>query len=97
MESEINSKLEQLEAKIRKLLVENFDYRQKISNFEVLLKAQAEQVSKCEAENTKLKLDIEQFKLGQAFAGNKEDNEEAKAKIDSLIKEINLCIATLKD
>ena len=97
MEAEINSKLEQLEVKIRKLLVENFDYSQKISNFEVLLKAQAEQLSKSEAKNMQLKHDIEQFKLGQAFAGNKENNEEAKAKIDSLIKEINLCIATLKD
>ncbi len=97
MTNEIISKLEQLEQKIQKLIVENFEYREKIANFEVLLKRKNEQLQACDEDKMLLKQQVEQLKLGKAFAGNVDNNEEAKRKIDSLIKEINLCIAALKD
>ncbi len=97
MTNDILSKLEQLEKKIQKLIVENFEYKEKIANFEKLIKEQMDQLQACEAENSLLQHQIDQLKLGKAFAGNEENNEEAKRKIDSLIKEINLCIAALKD
>jgi len=97
MTNEIISKLEQLEQKIQKLIVENFEYKEKIANFETLIIEQKNQLQACEEDKKLLKQQVEQLKLGKAFAGNADNNEEAKRKIDSLIKEINLCIATLKD
>jgi len=97
MTNEIISKLEQLEQKIQKLIVENFEYKEKIANFETLIIEQKNQLQTCEEDRKLLKQQVEQLKLGKAFAGNADNNEEAKRKIDSLIKEINLCIATLKD
>ncbi len=97
MNQEIISKLEQLEEKIQKLQIENFEYRQKISNFEILLKRKNDSLEHCEEEKQKLKRQMNQLKVGKAFAGNAENNEEAKLKIDSLIKEINLCITALKE
>ncbi len=97
MTDELILKLEQLEQKIQKLIVENFEYKEKIANFETLIIEQKNQLLACEEDRMRLKQQVEQLKLGKAFAGNADNNEEAKRKIDSLIKEINLCIATLKD
>ncbi len=97
MSTAIFSKINQLEQKIQKLIEENFEYQQKIANFEIILKEKTAQLDKCAEQNKSLLVEIEQFKLGSAFAGTNEDNSAAKLKIDSLIKEINLCIAALKE
>ena len=97
MDKEILLKLDKLELKIKNLVAENFDYKQKIANFELLLKEQADLLVSKEKEIEGLKETLRGLKLGKAFAGKNENNLEAKQKIDSLIKEINLCIAALKD
>jgi len=97
MSTAIFSKIQQLENKIQNLIKENFEYQQKIANFETILKEKTDQLDKCLADNDALLVELEQFKLGRAFAGSKEENSAAKTKIDSLIKEINLCIAALKE
>jgi phage shock protein A len=61
------------------------------------LKANIAQLEEYKLENEKLKEKIEQLNVGRVFAGIEKNNEEAKQKIDSLIKEINLCIMALKD
>ncbi|HFX17909.1 MAG TPA: hypothetical protein ENK64_02045 [Flavobacteriales bacterium] len=96
MNQEIISKLDKLEEKIRELKAENFEYQQKLSNFEILLNEKTALLQQCKDENETLANRLEQLKLGKAFAGNTFNNKEAKLKIDSLIKEINLCIAALK-
>ncbi len=97
MTNELALKFEELEKKIQKLIVENFEYKEKIANFEKLMKEQNDQLLSCQADMTLLEQQIDRYKLGIAFAGNEVNNEEAKRKIDSLIKEINLCITALKD
>jgi len=97
MKKEIISKLGQLEVKMQNLIQENFAYRQKIANFEQILKEQADQLEAIKEKNVSLSAEIEQLNVGKAFAGNHANNDEAKKKIDGLIKEINLCIAALKE
>ncbi len=97
MDKEIFLKLDKLELKIKNLVAENFDYKQKIANFELLLKEQADLLVSKDQEIQAMKETIRGLKLGKAFAGKDENNLEAKQKIDSLIKEINLCINALKD
>ncbi len=97
MDKEIILKLEELDLKIKNLVSKNFDYKQKLANFEILLKDQADLLVLKEQEIADLKETIKGLKLGKAFAGKQENNQEAKQKIDSLIKEINICIAALKD
>ncbi len=95
--TDIISKLEELEKKIQGLIEQNFEYKQKIANFEQLLKKNAVQLEACNEEKKTLKEQIEQRDVGRAFAGINTNNEEAKQRIDGLIKEINLCIAALKE
>jgi len=97
MNQDIIDKLAQLEIKIQNLMQENFEYKQKIANFEILLKEKTVQLDNLKQENENLQQEIERFQLGKAFAGKTEDNAVAKQKIDGLIKEINLCIAALKE
>jgi len=97
MQKDILSKLNQLELKIQNLIEENFAYTQKIANFEQILKEQAEQLEVYKQEKQQLLTEIEQLSISKAFAGKQGNNEEAKKKIDRLIKEINLCIVALKE
>ncbi len=97
MKNEIFFKIEALEKKMQQLITENFDFSQKIANFENILMSNADRVKELEQEIERLKIENEQLKIGKAFVGNKEDNKEAKKKIDNLIKEINACITTLKE
>jgi len=97
MENDILHKLETLQSKIQKLIQENFAYSQKIANFEQILKEQAAQLEAYEQEKQALKAEIEQLNMAKAFAGKQANNDEAKKRIDGLIKEINLCIAELKE
>jgi len=97
MINDIISKLELLEIKIQNLISENFEYQQKNANFEKLLNEMSARLRGFEKENEALKLEIEQLKVGKAFAGKEGNNEEAKQKIDNLIREINHCITALKE
>jgi len=97
MHKEILYKLDQLETKMQKLIEENFAYSQKIANFEQILKEQADQLKFYEQEKQKLMTEIERLSIAKAFAGKQGNNDEAKKKIDGLIKEINLCIGALKE
>ncbi len=98
MKDQIFTKLSILEQKISKLIEQNFDYEQKIANFEEMLKEKDAQILVLKDEIADLKTKQEQWDIGKAFEGSSgEGNEEAKKKIDSLIKEINLCITALKE
>jgi len=97
MRKELQVKLEQLEEKIADLIRKDFDKAQKIANLERMLSEKNEQWVESQKNLDELKLKFDQLNIGKAFEGSEETNEEAKRKIDSLIKEINLCITTLKE
>jgi len=98
MNDQIFTKLSVLEQKISKLIQQNFDCEQKIVNFEEMLKEKDAQILGLKNELDVLKTKQEQYDIGKAFEGSSgEGNEEAKKKIDGLIKEINLCITALKE
>ena len=59
-----------------------------------LLQLRQEEVDKAREEISALQQTIENLKLKNAFAGG--DNEEAKEKIDRLIRQIDKCIAMLR-
>ena len=98
MNGQIFTKLSILEQKISKLIEQNFDYEQKIVNFEEILKEKDAQILVFKDEIGVLKTKQQKWDIGKAFEGSSgEGNEEAKKKIDGLIKEINLCITALKE
>ena len=98
MNKEILEKIELLEDKIRKLINQNFELSQKISNFEKKLEEKEYELQKINFQFDELKLNYEKLKIAKSFvAGSDKNNDEAKKKIEKLIKEINICIADLKD
>jgi len=98
MNKEILEKLEGLENKIRKLIDQNFELSQKISNFEKKLEKKEDELQKINFQFDELKLNYEKLKIAKSFvAGSDKNNDEAKKKIEKLIKEINICIADLKE
>jgi len=98
MNKEILEKLERLENKIIKLIDQNFELSQKISNFEKKLEEKEDELQKINFQFDELKLNYEKLKIAKSFvAGSDKNNDEAKKKIEKLIKEINICIADLKE
>lgn len=97
MNKEILLKLELLCEKIKGLQQKNFEYQKKISNFEQIINEQKILINQHLKEKEQLKNELNQLSINDAVAGKTNENKEAKAKIERLIKEINICIASLKD
>ena len=97
MNKEILLKLKLLSEKIKDLQQKNFEYQKKISNFEKIINEQKILINQHLNEKEQLKNELNQLAINDAVAGKINENKEAKAKIERLIKEINICIASLKD
>ncbi len=98
MDKQILEKLNFLEIKIQNLIHQNFELSQKISNFEKKLENKEKKLQEINFQYQELKSDYEKLKIAKTFvAGSDKNNDEAKKKIEKLIKEINICIAEIKE
>lgn len=86
-----------LEVNIGKLLQkkiyldqENRELKEKINSLEALNAAQAENI-------LQLKKDNDNLKIANALLGSNENKRDTKLKINSLIREIDTCIASLSE
>ncbi|MEQ3661996.1 MAG: hypothetical protein ABNG96_04820 [Flavobacterium sp.] len=92
--SELIDSLEVKFFKLNKKLVvlenENQELKQKIVVFEKNQEQQSEEL-------VALKSQIENLKMANSLIGSEENKRETKLKINSLIREIDYCIAQLSD
>ncbi len=89
MLDDIRKQIEQLIARYEAEKVENTHLREELQACEQTVKALRKQTEE-------LEIEIETRKLAEAFSGGI-PSAQAKAKVDSLIKEIDRCISYLED
>ncbi|GEM_PF-3598760 len=97
MTNELISKLDALERKLLELVKKHSANAERIIDLEKELKEKDAQLQEQIKMYADLKQNYEHLNIGKAFGGSEGSNSEAKKKIDKLIKEINLCIAEIKE
>ena len=86
----LRSQIEQLIARYEAVKAENERLRQELHTCEETGETLRKQINELESQ-------IETRKLAQAFSSGETFNAEAKAKVDTLIKEIDRCISYLEE
>jgi len=86
----LESKLQKLAQKLERLQQQNQELENGISRSAAAMKRQEEEI-------TALKQQNESLKMANALLGSDDNKRETKLKINSLIREIDHCIAQLSD
>ncbi|WP_294823118.1 hypothetical protein [uncultured Flavobacterium sp.] len=86
----LESKLEKLALKLDRLQQENRELQNGMARSEAVAKKQNEEMALLKQQN-------ESLKMANSLLGSDDNKRETKLKINSLIREIDYCIAQLSD
>ena len=86
----LESKIGKLFLKIESLEKNNQDLRLELKNAAVLIQKQSKEAQE-------LKTQLETLKMANALLGSDDNKRDTKLKINSIIREIDYCIAQLSD
>jgi len=95
--SEIAEIIDTLETKIQKLFLKINNLEQKNQALQQELKISATTIQNQNTAVTTLKKDFESLKMTNSLLGSEDYKRDTKLKINSLIREIDYCIAQLAD
>jgi len=95
--SDLSKLIDSLEVKFFKLNQKTVQLENKNKELEVLLAQSKEKAQEQDSEISILREQIEQLKMVNALLGSDDNKRETKLKINSLIREIDYCIAQLSD
>jgi len=88
--------LEEIKGNIEKLIAEYESAKVESNALKAEISRCTEQIEDYRKQISELEKKIDNLKLGGAFIGNAVNGNEAKAKIDKMIKEIDRCISLLE-
>ena len=86
----LENKIEKLFFKIRNLEKNNQDITIELKNAAVIIQNQSKEIDD-------LKTQLETLKIANALLGSDDNKRDTKLKINSIIREIDYCIAQLSD
>ena len=86
----LENKIEKLFIKINSLEKKSQDLKIELTKSEIIIQNQSREIDA-------LKSQYETLKISSALLGSEENKRETKLKINSLIREIDYCIAQLSD
>ncbi len=86
----LESKLEKLVQKMEKLEKVNQELEKEVSKSALLINTQSQEIAS-------LQKQLDTLKMANSLLGSDENKRETKLKINSLIREIDYCIAQLSD
>ncbi len=95
--SDLSKLIDSLEVKFFKVNQKLIQLEKKNTELEALLEKSTEKSQQQDSEISALREQIEQLKMVNALLGSDENKRETKLKINSLIREIDYCIAQLSD
>lgn len=95
--SEIANIIDTLETRIQKLIEKADRLENTINDLNAGIDKSKAVIQKQAAEISSLKLEYEGLKTANALLGSEENKRDTKLKINSLIREIDYCIAQLAD
>ncbi|MDD2821607.1 MAG: hypothetical protein PHW29_10120 [Flavobacterium sp.] len=86
----LENKIEKLFTKIKSLEKSNQDLKIELTNAAVIIQTQSQEIET-------LKKQYETLKIANTLLGSDDNKRDTKLKINSLIREIDYCIAQLSD
>jgi chromosome segregation ATPase len=86
----LENKIEKLFTKIKSLEKSNQDLKIELTNAAVIIQTQSQEIES-------LKKQYETLKIANTLLGSDDNKRDTKLKINSLIREIDYCIAQLSD
>ena len=86
----LENKIEKLFAKINSLEIKSQDLKIELTKSAAIIQTQSQEIED-------LKAQYETLKIANALLGSEENKRDTKLKINSLIREIDYCIAQLSD
>lgn len=86
----LENRIEQLFTKINSLEEDSISLKSQLSTAATLMQKQSDEISN-------LKSECESLKMANSLLGGEENKRDTKLKINSLIREIDYCIAQLSD
>jgi chromosome segregation ATPase len=86
----LENRIEKLFTKINSLEQDSISLKAQLSNAATVMKEQSDEISV-------LKSECESLKMANSLLGGEENKRDTKLKINSLIREIDYCIAQLSD
>ena len=95
--SEIAEIIDSLEARIGRLFTKIEGLERDAASAKAELNDSASLIKKQADEITKLKSECESLRMANSLLGGEENKRDTKLKINSLIREIDYCIAQLSD
>lgn len=95
--SDLSKLIDSLEVKFFKLNQKMVQLEMKNKELEVLLEQSTKKTKEQDSEISVLREQIDKLKMVNALLGSDENKRETKLKINSLIRDIDYCIAQLSD
>lgn len=95
--SELSKLIDSLEVKFFKLNQKQIQLEKKNAELQKLLETAESKIQVQSNEISELQSQIEKLKMVNSLLGSDENKRETKLKINSLIREIDYCIAQLSD
>lgn len=95
--SELSKLIDSLEVKFFKLNQKQIQLEKKNAELQKLLETAESKIQVQNNEISELQSQIEKLKMVNSLLGSDENKRETKLKINSLIREIDYCIAQLSD
>ena len=89
--------IDTLESKVEKLILKTTDLEKNNQDLKIQLKKSAETIQTQLNEIAALKTQYETLKIANSLLGSDDNKRDTKLKINSLIREIDYCIAQLSD
>ena len=86
----VENRIEKLFTKINSLEQNSVSVREELNKAAVVIQKQSDEI-------VALKLECESLKMANSLLGGEENKRDTKLKINSLIREIDYCIAQLAD
>lgn len=95
--SDLSKLIDSLEVKFFRVNQKMIQLENKNKELEILLEQSNQKTQEQDSEISILREQIEKLKMVNALLGSDENKRETKLKINSLIREIDYCIAQLSD
>ena len=95
--SDLSKLIDSLEVKFFKLNQKMIQLEKKNKELEVLLEKSTHKAQEQDSEISILREQVDKLKMVNALLGSDENKRETKLKINSLIRDIDYCIAQLSD
>jgi predicted nuclease with TOPRIM domain len=97
MENNLNDSVKYIAHSVNRLIKLNAEADEKANQLQLENERLKEQLERKESELATLNKQYEALRMGEKIAGNAEDRDDLRKKVNELVREVDKCIALLND